>query len=68
MPGFKKQGTSHNTNVASRVLFFFFFFLLFVIYRAAPEAYGSSQASGLIGAVATGLRQRHSNRGSELHL
>ena len=31
-------------------------------------AYGGSQARGLIGAVAAGLRQRHSNAGSEPHL
>ena len=31
---------------------------------AAPMAYGSSQAGGLIGAVATGLPQSHSNAGS----
>ena len=31
-------------------------------------AYGGSQARGLIRAVATGLRQRHSNVGSEPHL
>ena len=35
---------------------------------AAPAAYGGSQARGLIGAVATGLRQSHSNAGSELRL
>ena len=35
---------------------------------AAPTAYGGSQARGLIGAVATGLRQSHSNAGSELRL
>ena len=35
-------------------LFFMFYFLLF---RAAPEAYGSSQARGLIGATAAGLCQ-----------
>ena len=34
-----------------RVLFFFFFCL----NRAAPKAYGGSQARGLIGAVAAGL-------------
>ena len=28
---------------------------------AAPAAYGGSQARGRIGAVATGLRQSHSN-------
>ena len=59
-------------------LFFFFFFLSFVfvvvvvvvvaISWAAPAAYGGSQARGLIGAVATGLHQSHSNKGSELHL
>ena len=45
--------------------FFFFFFLSF---RATPEAYGGSQAKGLIGTVATVLHQSHSNVGSELHL
>ena len=45
----------------------FFFFLSFVFFVvvvaiswAAPAAYGGSQASGRIGAVATGLRQSHS--------
>ena len=36
-------------------------FLSFCLFRAAPAAYGDSQARGLIGAVATGLRQSHSN-------
>ena len=44
---------------------FFFFFGLFAISWAAPTAYGGSQARGLIGAVAAGLRQSHSNMGSE---
>ena len=47
---------------------FFFFFCLFAISWAAPAAYGGSQARGPIGAVATGLRQSHSNAGSEPHL
>ena len=48
-------------------LYFYFYFLSFLSFsRAAPAAYGGSQARGLIGAVATGLR--HSNTGSELHL
>ena len=46
--------------------FFFFVFLLFL--WAAPVAYGGSQARGPIGAVAIGLRQSHSNAGSEPHL
>ena len=34
---------------------------LFAISWATPVAYGGSQARGLMGAVATGLRQSHSN-------
>ena len=48
--------------------FCFFLFCIFAISRAAPEAHGGSQARGLIQAVAAGLRQSHSNEGSELHL
>ena len=54
----------------SRILFFFFFFFfcLLVFSRAAPEAYGGSQARGIIGALATSLRQSHSNAGSDPRL
>ena len=55
--------------------FFFFFCLLsfavvvvVAISWAAPTAYGGSQARGRIGAVATGLRQSHSNAGPQPHL
>ena len=41
------------------------FFWLFAISWATPTAYGGSQARGLIGAIATGLHQSHSNVGSE---
>ena len=41
---------------------------LFAISRAIPMAYGGSQARGLIGAVATGVHQGHSNMGSEPRL
>ena len=44
-----------------------FFFLeggFFVFSRATPVAYGGSQARGLKGAVAAGLRHSHSNAGS----
>jgi len=44
------------------------FYLFFAFSRAAPAAYGGSQARGSIRAVATGLRQGHSNARSELHL
>ena len=49
-------------------VFFFFFFCLYDFSRAAPTACGGSQARGLIGAIAAGLRQSHSNVGSELRL
>ena len=41
---------------------------VFAISRAAPVAYGGSQARGLIRAVAAGLHLSHSNTGSEPHL
>ena len=50
------------------ILILFFIFCLFAISRATPEAHGGSQARGPIGAVAAGVRQIHSNAGSELHL
>ena len=47
----------------STILYLFIYFCLFVFSRAAPEAYGGSQARGPIGALATGLRHSHSNGG-----
>ena len=44
------------------------YFCLFAFSWATPMAYGGSQARGPIGAVAAGLRQSHSNMGSELCL
>ena len=43
--------------------FFGFFFVLFcfVFSRAAPAAYGGTQARGPVGAVATGLHYSLSN-------
>ena len=42
-------------------------FFLFV-FRAAPAAYGGSQARGQTEAIAAGLHHSHSNAGSELRL
>ena len=55
---------------ATLTLFYLFIYLfsLFAFSRATPVAYGDSQAKGRIGAVATSLRQSHSNVRSELHL
>ena len=49
-------------------IYLFLFFCLFAFSRAAPSAYGGSQARGQMGAVATGLHHSHSNSRSELHL
>ena len=48
--------------------FYFYLFIYFCPFRAAPVVYGGSQARGPIGAVATGLRQSHSNARSKPHL
>ena len=45
------------------ILLFYYFFL-----RATSGAYGGSQAKGLFGLVAAGLRHSHSNGRSELLL
>ena len=39
----------------------------FLLFRAAPAAYGSSKANGRIGAVAAGLHPGHSTSGSLTH-
>lgn len=39
----------------------------FLLFRATPARYGSSQARSQIGAPAAGLRHSHSNSGSEPH-
>ena len=49
-------------------LHIFFFFCLFAFSRADLAAYGGSQARGQIGAVATDLRQSHSNARSKPRL
>ena len=56
------------TDCGHRKHFFFsifFSFCLLAISWAAPGAYGGSQARGLIGAIASGLHQSHSNARSE---
>ena len=46
------------------IVTFFFFWSFLPFSWAIPAAYGCSQAKGLIGDVAAGLRQSHSNVGS----
>uniref|UniRef100_A0A4X1VTB9 RAS related n=1 Tax=Sus scrofa TaxID=9823 RepID=A0A4X1VTB9_PIG len=45
-----------------------FLFLNFCLFRAAPVAYGGSQARGPVRATAAGLRHSHSHARSELNL
>ena len=45
-----------------------YFFVVIVLFRAAPVAYGGSQARSQIRATANGLCHSHSNAGSEPHL
>ena len=47
---------------------FMYLFIYLLLFRAALAAYGSSQARGLIGAVATSLHHSHSNVGSKRSL
>ena len=47
---------------------FFFVCFVFLLFRAAPTAYGRSQARGQIGATAVSLCHSHGNAGSEPHL
>ena len=49
-------------------IYIFFFFVFLSFFRAAPAAYGGSQARGLIGAVVAGLRHSHSNARSKPRL
>ena len=48
--------------------FVLFCFLFFSLFRAAPTAYGSSQAMGRIWAVAADLHHSHRNTRYMLHL
>ena len=51
-----------------KIRYFIYFIYLFIfLFRAAPTAYGGSQARGLIRAVAGSLRHSHSNVGSLTH-
>ena len=52
-------------NIEVHVSFFVLF--CFLLFRAAPAAYGSSQSRGFIGATAASLYHSHSNMGSEPH-
>ena len=54
-----------NKGVICRVFFVLFFFLF--LFRVTPMAYGSFQARGQIGAVATATALRDPSQGSNPH-
>ena len=54
--------------VSTLYFLIFYLFLIFCFFRAAPEAYGSSQARGPNRAAAIGLHHSHSNKGSKPRL
>ena len=57
-----------DSNFSILIVSFFFFFFSFCPFRTTSTAYGGSQASSQIGAVATGQHHRHNNTGSKVHL
>ena len=45
--------------------YYYYYYFVFLSFRAAPTAYGGSQAMGPIRTAAASLHQSHSNSGSE---
>ena len=68
----ERRHHSHKQNryflIKNYYFYLFIYFCLFAFLRAAPAAYGGSQARGRIVAVAASLRYSNSNVGSEPHL
>ena len=50
---------NHNFEICLFIFIYLFIFCLFAFSRAAPVAYGGSQARGLIGAIAADLHHSH---------
>ena len=59
------RGSLNSADIYNTVRFYLFFISLF---RAAPAAYGGSQARGWIRAIAASLHHSHWNIRSEPHL
>ena len=68
LPWARKQNNRSDKSQMDTLIYFYLFIIFFCLFRATPMPYEGSQARGLIGAVVTGLRQSHSNAGSEPHL
>ena len=64
------MGKSHlwSLHFTLALLFIYFYYYYFFFSRAAPAAYGGSQARGGIEAVAAGLHHSHSHIRSEWRL
>ena len=48
-------------------IYIYIYYYYYCLFRAAPAAYGGSQARSQIGAVVAGLHHSYSNAGSKLH-
>ena len=58
----KKNNNSIKHQFFVCLFFGFLFCFVFLLFRAAPVAYGGAQASGPIGAIATGLHHSSQQR------
>jgi len=71
LQGIEYSSLCYRAHLCCLSIFFLSFVVVVVVVAiswAAPAAYGGSQARGRIRAVATSLRQSHSNVGSEPRL
>lgn len=62
---FRQLDFNLQSQIAHRLTTVSLFPFYFCLFRVAPTAYGGSQATGQIGAVATGLHHSHRNVRSE---
>ena len=64
--GLKSRFLTNCTTAGTPIIVFKFLLFFLCLFRAAPVAYGGSQARSLIRATAAGLWHSHSNARSEL--
>ena len=65
--GVSRDGSTGALDAMLRSFDYAFVLFCFVFPRAAPTAYGGSQAGGLVGAIVISLCHSHSNAGSLTH-
>ena len=65
LPSFQPRVTTELPQGWPLYNYYYYLFVFCLFFRAAPAAYESSQARGLIRATAASLHHSHSNMGSE---